>query len=1027
MGKLIAYSQISLTMVSDLTPSQTPPENPIFGDIWVDSSVTPPITRQWDGDKWILLNQNEGYIDSIQDEWVTQNYTDGGLIVPSSFNGNTVIHKDKTYKEKQDGNIEITTFEPSFEHPANICSVFDSENLFIGHSLENGYWPFEDSLSENPNADYSGWTRTTDDLTVIPDTYYRISFDSPATKVVVLFYEPDENLQPVYSNRYEVLDSNNTIFLTPGRCTKIRLDFDNTTGHVQVEKSQFPVIAEGKNLIAASNFKAENLVITRDNDDNGALNMISSKFGECVLNQVVSLKRNTKHSLSCFFNSQDSNTQAMLSIYPLNFKKEKYPILNEAGENTDKFYKTASFTLSDMQSPITIKDQVYSQHFFGEFTTNAEFSLYSIEIKFNNSAANISSNIANMQIEIGSFSKYWNYKSSTLLLPMSKNLPSSLLFDETLGNQKITNTVDFTNGIHSSYINTIFFDGSEPWEKLNDVGNYFCFAIPFDSYGSGAADTCSSNPLMSYCSVLKFKSGLTEEEGYYIDSVNQKFVAVVLKSRLLTENHIVEWCELLKNLYNAHNPVRLMYLLKNRVITNINKFLVNEDITMTSSLDGTTNLHGDTHVLPALYSTFYSFFYSKIVQSQVEIKKTNDQIKEIISNTTIETENGEISIKQAYMELSKTVENVTLTFGEAIGKTEEDIKNNKKDITTIQADIKGLSVSTKNSTSDNLIPNSAGLYDFGTAISVSNKEKVSIQQMTKDSEETTSGAYWELSRTSQVPAEEIDIPVSVTWNNTIRLVPDTEYSINFKYQFEKSGITAGENKDFAEIRFGIFGGLTGKSIGEFQIDENGLIVPAQNQNGEYVGYNSDETGTKCLTETGNVWVDFQKSINYYKDSKEPMLRFKTPPSATLDNVELKLSFLLNGYGTFRISDFVIVQGSYISVWRQYPDELKTGVVSISGEGIRIEKEFDPTSSDEDQNFRGVYTNKNTTYTKIIRDSEGKEIDESLIADFNINGAYMGDTEINGTLTVSCDEISYPSLKVIPNSARKSIMFTVISG
>ena len=55
---LVAAETLTIIDVNDLTPSNTPPENPVHGQIWVDSSVDPPVIKIWDSIKkqWIVIS-----------------------------------------------------------------------------------------------------------------------------------------------------------------------------------------------------------------------------------------------------------------------------------------------------------------------------------------------------------------------------------------------------------------------------------------------------------------------------------------------------------------------------------------------------------------------------------------------------------------------------------------------------------------------------------------------------------------------------------------------------------------------------------------------------------------------------------------------------------------------------------------------------------------------------------------------------------------------------------------------------------
>ena len=57
-----AIGQITITNICDVVASDTPPENPYVGQLWVDTSVSPPETKIWNGAEWVVQND----IDTIR-------------------------------------------------------------------------------------------------------------------------------------------------------------------------------------------------------------------------------------------------------------------------------------------------------------------------------------------------------------------------------------------------------------------------------------------------------------------------------------------------------------------------------------------------------------------------------------------------------------------------------------------------------------------------------------------------------------------------------------------------------------------------------------------------------------------------------------------------------------------------------------------------------------------------------------------------------------------------------------------------
>lgn len=51
-----ATSQFTITNICDVITSDTPPDNPYFGQLWVNTTQVPPKTMVWDGSEWVEEN-----------------------------------------------------------------------------------------------------------------------------------------------------------------------------------------------------------------------------------------------------------------------------------------------------------------------------------------------------------------------------------------------------------------------------------------------------------------------------------------------------------------------------------------------------------------------------------------------------------------------------------------------------------------------------------------------------------------------------------------------------------------------------------------------------------------------------------------------------------------------------------------------------------------------------------------------------------------------------------------------------------
>ena len=54
-----AVAQFTITHICDVVTSDTAPENPYVGQLWVNTATVPPETMVWDGLGWVVQNNLE--------------------------------------------------------------------------------------------------------------------------------------------------------------------------------------------------------------------------------------------------------------------------------------------------------------------------------------------------------------------------------------------------------------------------------------------------------------------------------------------------------------------------------------------------------------------------------------------------------------------------------------------------------------------------------------------------------------------------------------------------------------------------------------------------------------------------------------------------------------------------------------------------------------------------------------------------------------------------------------------------------
>ena len=99
----------------------------------------------------------------------------------------------------------------------------------------------------------------------------------------------------------------------------------------------------------------------------------------------------------------------------------------------------------------------------------------------------------------------------------------------------------------------------------------------------------------------------------------------------------------------------------------------------------------------------------------------------------------------------------------------------------------------------------------------------------------------------------------------------------------------------------------------------------------------------------------------------------------------------------QIGDIMLSEGLETKIWRQAPNETKTGAVTMYGAGLFID--------DSGSDLRGEYTNEKVEYTR--------KSDRSTVAKFSASGAETGELVVNGTLTVQRAKNAPHALRIIP--------------
>lgn len=110
-----ASASITLTRVDDgldaAVQSDTAPEDTSY--LWCDTSVEPPLLKQWDGTEWVIVGDSTEQIESLRESIVnTIDVTRGSIIMEV---GQQYYSKDETETLISDINTKFTQTKDSFE------------------------------------------------------------------------------------------------------------------------------------------------------------------------------------------------------------------------------------------------------------------------------------------------------------------------------------------------------------------------------------------------------------------------------------------------------------------------------------------------------------------------------------------------------------------------------------------------------------------------------------------------------------------------------------------------------------------------------------------------------------------------------------------------------------------------------------------------------------------------------------------------------------------------------------------------
>lgn len=127
-----AVAQITITNICDVVTSDTPPENPYYGQLWVNTATAPPETMVWDGQGWAVQNNLEDLRETVSTNTTRfgefQSSVDGLNSYVSTMT-ETVERLEGSVSGEQEKVLEMQAQISEFEHTVDGLSVSVQEQF----------------------------------------------------------------------------------------------------------------------------------------------------------------------------------------------------------------------------------------------------------------------------------------------------------------------------------------------------------------------------------------------------------------------------------------------------------------------------------------------------------------------------------------------------------------------------------------------------------------------------------------------------------------------------------------------------------------------------------------------------------------------------------------------------------------------------------------------------------------------------------------------------------------------------------
>ena len=178
---MTAVAQYTITNSYDVVTSDTPPENPYVGMLWVNTATMPPETMVWDGQGWAVQNDLENLRETVSTHTTRFGEFQSGIDGLNSYVGTltkTVETVETALGEEQTKVLEMQSQVSQLEHTVSGLSLTMQEQFagginYIKNSAGlNGItddWITSGSVSTDSSTDIQNNT-TSDSAFVLGET-----------------------------------------------------------------------------------------------------------------------------------------------------------------------------------------------------------------------------------------------------------------------------------------------------------------------------------------------------------------------------------------------------------------------------------------------------------------------------------------------------------------------------------------------------------------------------------------------------------------------------------------------------------------------------------------------------------------------------------------------------------------------------------------------------------------------------------------------------------------------------------------